>query len=370
MSCEHKHETSEKEGSEKKETKTLAKPLELKFIKGAHIRYFLCTLKMMPEDFEGFDTKRMMIAYLCLSGLDVLNALDKLPMRVQKETIEWIYAAQKTPGTSEKKEDKTHYGFRGGSSWGGAFDVKNRKGREGIPKDEAHIAMTYSALCALKILGDDLSRVDKKAIIGSLKLLQRENGCFRCATTEEDDMRFMYCACAISDMLGDWSGVNKEKATQYIIDAQAFDGGIGLRVGAEGHGGTTYCAIASLVLMGNLNSLKDLPGLIRWCVYAQGAGFVGRPNKPADSCYSFWIGATMKMLGVYDLTNKKENQTFNLRCQTKYGGFGKYPDVYPDPLHSYFGICGLSMMGLDSSLAPIDPLWGLTLRAAGKEPKK
>uniref|UniRef100_A0A7S2TT83 Prenyltransferase alpha-alpha toroid domain-containing protein n=1 Tax=Lotharella oceanica TaxID=641309 RepID=A0A7S2TT83_9EUKA len=229
--------------------------------------------------------------------------------------------------------------------------------------------MTYSALCALRILGDDLKKVDKKAIVSSLKLLQRENGCFRCATSEEDDMRFMYCACVISDMLGDWSGVNKEAAVKYIVESQAFDGGIGLRIGAEGHGGTTYCAVASLVLMGRLDALKDYDGLVRWCVYGQGQGFVGRPNKPPDSCYSFWIGATMMMLGVYDLTAANDNRHFNLRCQTKWGGFGKYPDVHPDILHSYFGICGLSMMGMDG-LRPIDPVWGITQRAAGKEKKK
>mmetsp|Transcript_18687 Transcript_18687/g.45836 ORF Transcript_18687/g.45836 Transcript_18687/m.45836 type:complete len:239 (-) Transcript_18687:292-1008(-) len=223
--------------------------------------------------------------------------------------------------------------------------------------------MTYSALCALQILGDDLSRVDKDAIIQSLKLLQRENGCFRCATTEEDDMRFMYCACVISAMLGDWSGVNKDAAVKYIVESQAFDGGIGLRIGAEGHGGTTYCAIASLVLMGCLESLSDKAGLVRWCCNAQGEGFVGRPNKPPDSCYSFWIGATMKMLGIYDLSNKAKNREFNLKCQTKYGGFGKHPDVLPDPLHSYFGICGLSMMGFDG-LLPVDPVLGITERAA------
>lgn len=30
---------------------------------------------------------------------------------------------------------------------------------------QSHIAMTYSAICALKALGDDLQRVDREAII-------------------------------------------------------------------------------------------------------------------------------------------------------------------------------------------------------------
>jgi len=115
--------------------------------------------------------------------------------------------------------------------------------------------------------------------------------------------------------------------------------------------------------MGRLKDLPDREALIRWCMYGQGAGFVGRPNKPPDSCYSFWIGATMKMLGVYDLTACQENRKFNLSCQTTMGGFGKYPDSFPDPLHSYFGICGLSFMGVDECLLPVDPVWGITERA-------
>lgn len=30
------------------------------------------------------------------------------------------------------------------------------------------------------------------------------------------DLRFTYCACAVSTLLGDWSGVNKRKAAEYI----------------------------------------------------------------------------------------------------------------------------------------------------------
>ena len=44
------------------------------------------------------------------------------------------------------------------------------------PYEEGHIAMTYTALCCLLILGDDLSRVNKKAIVAGLKAVQLDNG--------------------------------------------------------------------------------------------------------------------------------------------------------------------------------------------------
>ena len=42
--------------------------------------------------------------------------------------------------------------------------------------EAGHIAMTYTALCCLIILGDDLSRVNRKAVISGLKSVQLENG--------------------------------------------------------------------------------------------------------------------------------------------------------------------------------------------------
>ena len=63
-------------------------------------------------------------------------------------------------------------------------------------------------------------------------------------------------------------------------------------------GGSTFCAIAALVLMDRLEatfSPAEIEGLKRWCVRRQLTGFQGRPNKPVDTCYSFWVGATLNV---------------------------------------------------------------------------
>ena len=39
-----------------------------------------------------------------------------------------------------------------------------------------HLAMTYSALASLLVLGDDFSKVDRKGIIKSLRHLQKAEG--------------------------------------------------------------------------------------------------------------------------------------------------------------------------------------------------
>lgn len=77
----------------------------------------------------------------------------------------------------------------------------------------------------------------------------------------------------------------------------------------EAHGGYTFCALASLVLLEPVdphpNPLKwmgiDVKRLYRWAVNMQGlpiegGGFKGRTNKLVDGCYSWWVGGLFPLL--------------------------------------------------------------------------
>ena len=72
-------------------------------------------------------------------------------------------------------------------------------------------------------------------------------------------------------------------------------------------------------------------------------GFQGRPSKDADTCYSFWIGGSLKLLGSLDFVDKTGISTFVMTCQFIGGGFSKVPDTHPDLLHAYYSVCWLSM---------------------------
>merc|ERR1719150_1253109 len=73
--------------------------------------------------------------------------------------------------------------------------------------------MTYTALASLVILGDDLGRVDRKAVLAGVKALQLPDGSFKAALEGgENDMRFLYCAACICTILDDWSGMDTERA--------------------------------------------------------------------------------------------------------------------------------------------------------------
>lgn len=59
--------------------------------------------------------------------------------------------------------------------------------------------------------------------------MQVPNGSFRptySSKEDESDIRFLYCACAISAILNDWSGVDKELAVSYIMSCITYEGGI------------------------------------------------------------------------------------------------------------------------------------------------
>lgn len=54
-------------------------------------------------------------------------------------------------------------------------------------------------------------------------------------------------------------------------------------------------------------SEKELNRIKRWCIMRQQNGYHGRPNKPVDTCYSFWVGATLKVREIIKMRNLYSN---------------------------------------------------------------
>lgn len=165
---------------------------------------------------------------------------------------------------------------------------------------------------------------------------------------------------------------------------KSYDGGIGQGPGLESHGGSTYCAIAALALMDRVDEMAALrPRVLDWCIKRQlgeahpswgeaghaadaaaseddatnsddtsdttiiddTGGLQGRPNKPADTCYAFWIGATLQLLHATHFLSHRALLFFLRKTETRvYGGFGKDEEALPDALHSYMGLAGWSVV--------------------------
>ncbi|XP_072372576.1 geranylgeranyl transferase type-1 subunit beta isoform X2 [Scyliorhinus torazame] len=359
----------------------------LEFLRERHICFFERCLKILPERYCSLETSRLTIAFFALSGLDMLSALHLVD---KASIIEWIYSLQVLP-TEDSEEYRNQLncdtqkllahtenwiqdiesnldrcGFRGSSHLGVPYSQSKDNGVHHL-YDSGHIAMTYTGLASLVILGDDLKRVNKEACLAGLGALQLEDGSFYAVPEgSENDMRFVYCATCICYMLNDWSGMNMKKAIEYIRKSMSYDSGLAQGGGLESHGGSTFCAIASLCLMGKLKEVfseKELNRIRRWCIMRQQNGFHGRPNKPVDTCYSFWVGATLKLLQIFQYTNFEKNRNYILSTQDRIvGGFAKWPDSHPDALHAYFGICGLSLIG-ESGVCKVHPALNMSIRA-------
>ncbi len=257
MSSEEEPEIEETEDGSLPEEERLKKqskihPLLVKM----HAKYFERVLNILPGRMSSLDSNRsdskfqnlvhwalkgisllhrMTLAFFGMSGLDVLGVLDTtLSKERKKEIIDWVYSHQILPSEDGNME---LCGFRGSSFIGAPFyDYEVLEGEADnqtacnasfffqsgtppspVPYDTGHVAMTYTALACLLILGDDLSRVNRAAVLAGVRRLQLPNGSFySTAECSENDMRFVYCAACVCYMLRDWSAMDVEKAVQFI----------------------------------------------------------------------------------------------------------------------------------------------------------
>lgn len=346
----------------------------LSLAKDKHAKFLQRTMHVLPSSLSSFDTQRITIAFFAISGLDILDRLDLLDEQ-RKDIIDWLYLSLIAPESNinEHCDESILYkcGFRGSP----ALRLSSSS-LPSHPHDHGHIAMTYTALASLVILGDPLIKIDRTSMLAGVKALQLEDGSYKAALQGgESDLRFLYCAAAICTMLGDWSGMDRDAAHNYVIASISYEGGIGQGPGLEAHGGSTYCGVAALSMMGTLQELGEhrLSNLARWCLARQGrqtdrdtgagAGFQGRPNKPEDTCYAFWVGATLSLLDRLQYSDTKESIQYVLSTQGEItGGLAKWVDTQPDPLHTYLGLSGLSLAG-EVELLSVDPALNFTKRA-------
>lgn len=191
--------------------------------------------------------------------------------------------------------------------------------------------------------------------------LKQKDGSFMVAHHSEVDVRYViehfffslqvlsyhlsysgiYCLLVVSSLLDIFTAELVEGTAEFIASCQTYEGGFGSASHpsipfnnsspislpcpplGEAHGGYTFCALASWVLLQPyLTSLSqhttstsmpsiNLKNLLRWLTQMQGTeielgGFKGRTNKLVDGCYSWWCGgsfALLEALGVGGIQN-------------------------------------------------------------------
>ena len=332
-------------------------PREFQFKR--HAKYFEMMSGYLPTVLEEYDSIRMSILFFSISGMDLLGTLDRF--KGKEQICDWIYTNLLTDQTVDKS------GFRGFNS-GSEFSTQGSSSFSLF--DTGHLAMTYTALATLLMLGDDLSRINRELVLRAVGSLQTSGGSFL-STLEggECDMRYVYCACCVCYILDEWSYVDRSRIIEFVKRSVSFDFSIGQGPYLEGHGGSTFCGLASLALMGELDrglGTKLKERIKKWCVFRQVTGFHGRPNKRVDTCYSFWVGGALSLLDSTHLISQQELIEFLYSTENAMtGGFSKWPDCNSDPLHSYMALSGLSLLG-HPGLRPVDVALNISKESADR----
>ena len=123
----------------------------------------------------------------------------------------------------------------------------------------------------------------------------------------EMDIRGVYCSLVAADILGilDNNPELTNNVGDFLLGCQTYEGGFCCSAFGEAHGGYTFCALASFVMLSRIGdeSYKKINyrTLAEWLSNRQLSelgGFNGRINKLIDSCYSYWVGACFELLDI------------------------------------------------------------------------
>ncbi|XP_056096909.1 geranylgeranyl transferase type-2 subunit beta isoform X3 [Rhinichthys klamathensis goyatoka] len=210
----------------------------------------------------------------------------------------------------------------------------------------------YWGLTVMDLMGQ-LSRMNREEIIDFIKSCQHD--CGGISASIGHDPHLLYTLSAVQGKL---DAINMDKAVEFVLSCMNFDGGFGCRPGSESHAGQIYCCTGFLSVTGQLHQVNaDLLGW--WLCERQlpSGGLNGRPEKLPDVCYSWWVLASLKIIGRIHWIDKAKLRNFILACQDEEtGGFADRPGDMVDPFHTLFGVAGLSLLG-DEQIKPVNPVF-------------
>ncbi|KAI9782475.1 MAG: hypothetical protein M1839_004961 [Geoglossum umbratile] len=305
---------------------------ELALFVDRHVKY-IQTLDSRKDELEYWLTEHLRLngLYWGLTALHLLGHPEALP---RDDTIAFVLSCQHENG-----------GF-------GA-----------APGHDAHMLYTVSAVQILATI-DALDELDKPGCLGKDKvgrfianLQDPKTGTFAGDEWGETDTRFLYGALNALSLLHLLSLIDLPAAVSHVQSCANFDGGYGVRPGAESHAGQIFTCVGALAIAGRLD-LVDADRLGRWLSERQveGGGLNGRPEKLEDVCYSWWVLSSLAMIGRLHWIDGKKLEAFILKCQDpEMGGIADRPGDMVDVFHTVFGIAGLSLLKYPG-LKEVDPI--------------
>lgn len=228
---------------------------------------------------------------------------------------------------------------------------KNSGGYSPCPNHDPHLLYTLSAVQVL-VQFNRVDLIDKSSLCSYIKNLQQDDGSFMGDQWGEIDTRFSFCAVACLKLIDSLDTIDIDRATKFIMSCLNFDGGFGCIPGAESHAGQIYCCLGFLSLVQHLDILdSSTTNMLAWWLCERqldkSGGLNGRPEKLPDVCYSWWVLASLKILGKIQWINGEKLSKFILAAQDdETGGCADRPGNVPDPFHTLFGVTGLSLLNI------------------------
>ncbi|TDL18231.1 terpenoid cyclases/Protein prenyltransferase [Rickenella mellea] len=326
-----------------------------------HLNYLLRNLRQgFPERFISQDCSQTWLVYWTLHSFSLLGvALDP---ETKQRAIDTIMACQHPDG-----------GFGGG------------------PGQAPHVLPTYAAISALASVGragpgGGWDQIDRLKLYKFFLSLKQRDGSFLVAHHSEVDVRGTYCLLCVAALLNLITPELIKGTAEFIASLQTYEGGFASASQpyfspdgsgeeeeevllkeprpalGEAHGGYTFCALASWVMLHPLLPLLSSSGtsseqqptintrnLVRWLVQMQGSeaelgGFRGRTNKLVDACYSWWVGGAFNLLRPLGVGTRSATSvpTTSPPTTTPPKGEGKEEeDAWTDDDESLFNRAGL-----------------------------
>ncbi|KAI5298464.1 hypothetical protein KEM56_004025, partial [Ascosphaera pollenicola] len=223
------------------------------------------------------------------------------------------------------------------------------------PGHDAHMLYTVSAIQILVTLDalDCLEQHDNRGGGGKQKvaafiasLQDRTTGAFRGDQWGETDTRFLYGAIVALSLMHLTHLIDVPRAVEYVQSCKNLDGGYGSHPNAESHAGQILTCVGALSIAGRIDGVDAR--LAAWLSERQlpNGGLNGRPEKLEDVCYSWWVAASLAILGKLHWLDEEKLVGFILRCQDgEKGGIADRPGDMVDVFHTQFGVAGLSLLG-------------------------
>lgn len=254
-----------------------------------HIEYLTKGLNQLGHTFQVLDANRPWLCYWILHSFAVLG--EEVDSELESCVVDFLSRCQDKEG-----------GYAGG------------------PGQMPHLATTYAAVNTLVNLGTQkaLSSINREGIHKFLLQMKDSSGAFRMHHAGEVDARSCYCAISVASLLKILDADLVRGVGDYIASCQTYEGGIGGEPHSEAHGGYTFCGLALMILIDEVEKL-DLASLIGWVASRQGIelGFQGRANKLVDGCYSFWEQLLLWHKSYYHLPRKyRKSNLLSMQSET------------------------------------------------------